>query len=133
MESEQQIFCENCNQKLQSLSELCKSCGSAKKNIVLEFVDKIEPTLKDCLSGKVQNPFLRSKDKLREKFTLGASQSANGEWVEKNQIINRDKDYYFEEVKNSEGEIIHHCEEKLSEHIGHGSDKFNKPRSLGYA
>jgi hypothetical protein len=81
MDSEQQIFCGNCNGKLQSLSESCESCGSVKKNIVLELADKFQ--LKDCIDGKVINPSLRSKDKMREKFTFGASQSANGNWAEK--------------------------------------------------
>lgn len=129
MDSEHQIFCGNCNEKLQSLSEPCESCGSVKKNIVLELADKFEFELKDCIDGKVINPSLRSKDKLREKFTFGASQSANGDWAEKTRIVNRDKDYYFEEVKNSKGKIIHHCEEKLSDHKGHGTDKFNNPTS----
>jgi len=127
MDSEQQMFCGNCNHKIQNLSGPCESCGSIKKNIVLELVDKFEFELKDCIDGKIINPSLRSKDKMREKFTLGASQSANGDWAEKTRIVNRDKDYYFEEVKNSKGEIIHHCTEKLSEHIGHGTDKFNNP------
>jgi len=127
MDSEQQIFCANCNDKLQSLSEPCKSCGSIKKNIVLELIDKFEFELKDSIDGKVINPSLRSKDKMREKFTIGASQSVNGDWAEITRIVNRDKDYYFEEVKNSKGETIHHCEEKLSDHKGHGTDKFNNP------
>jgi len=38
--------------------------------------------------------------------------------------IDREKDRYFELVTNVDtGQVIHRCDEKLSEHCGHGSDK----------
>ena len=48
-------------------------------------------------------------------------------WVHKEQIINRRDDHYREVVTDPEtGEVIHHCDEPLSEHLGHGSDKSKK-------
>jgi hypothetical protein len=42
-------------------------------------------------------------------------------------VIDRDNNRYFEMVTDYEsGEIIHHCEEPLSEHQGHGSAKPKK-------
>lgn len=49
-----------------------------------------------------------------------------GIWVRKERIIDRDKDHYREVITNPEtGEVLHHCEEPLSEHRGHGSAKDN--------
>ena len=44
--------------------------------------------------------------------------------MEKLRCINRKDDRYTEIVRDPEtGEVIHHCDEKLSDHTGHGSDK----------
>lgn len=44
--------------------------------------------------------------------------------VHKQRIIDRDNDHYFEQVTDYEtGEVIHHCEEPLSQHQGHGDAK----------
>jgi len=44
--------------------------------------------------------------------------------MDKERVIDRDNDVYKEKVVDPKtGETIHHCEEKLSEHYGHGSDK----------
>ena len=42
-------------------------------------------------------------------------------------VIDRDNDQYFERVTDYEtGEVIHHCKEPLSQHLGHGSDRQKK-------
>jgi len=47
-----------------------------------------------------------------------------GVWMEKTRVIDRDNDLYKETVKNPKtGEVIHHCEEPLSQHKNHGSAK----------
>lgn len=44
--------------------------------------------------------------------------------VHKQRVIDRDNDHYFEKVTDYEtGEVIHHCEEPLSQHQGHGDAK----------
>ena len=44
--------------------------------------------------------------------------------VHRGRTIDRDNDRYFEKITDYEtGEIIHHCEEPLSQHQGHGSAK----------
>ena len=48
-------------------------------------------------------------------------------WVYKEWIINRRGDHYREVITDPEtGEVIHHCDEPLSEHRGHGSAKSKK-------
>jgi len=44
--------------------------------------------------------------------------------VHRARVIDRDNDSYFEKITDYEtGEIIHHCEELLSQHQNHGSAK----------
>lgn len=43
--------------------------------------------------------------------------------------VDRENDRYSETVTEYEtGIVIHHCNEKLSEHTGHGSAKRPKPK-----
>ena len=46
-----------------------------------------------------------------------------GDWVHKKRMINNRADRYFEHVEDEAGNVIHHCDELLSEHRGHGSAK----------
>jgi len=47
--------------------------------------------------------------------------------MKKNRVIDKNNDKYFEQVIDPEtGETVHHCEEPLSEHFGHGTAKFKK-------
>ena len=77
---------------------------------------------------------LKSKEKeegqkkpVREKV-LGDDYSRTLERnVNLKRIIDRENDYYLEEVTDPQtGESIHYCHEPLSEHTGHGSDKEKK-------
>ncbi len=46
----------------------------------------------------------------------------SGRWMKLERVIDREKDQYKEKVTNPQtGEIVHRCEELLSEHRGHGS------------
>lgn len=49
---------------------------------------------------------------------------SSGRWYKKVRIIDRAHDYYLEEVTDPETKrVIHRCEEPLTQHLGHGSDK----------
>jgi len=42
--------------------------------------------------------------------------------MHKERIIDREKDLYFEKVKDKEtGQVVHECDEPLGEHRWHGS------------
>jgi hypothetical protein len=48
-------------------------------------------------------------------------------YVHRQRVIDRDNDRYFEKITDYDtGEIIHYCEEPLSQHINHGSAKSKK-------
>lgn len=118
------VTCQDCKTELTDINKVCPNCNSNKKLITLELFEEIELKLYDSISGKKINPKLSSKKKVIEKFFDGHSQSANGDWAYKKQIISSEKDYYYEEVKSSSGETIRFCEEPLSEHKNRGSAKF---------
>ena len=47
--------------------------------------------------------------------------------VHRVRVIDRDNDKYFERITDYQSsEVIHECEEPLSQHIGHGSDTSNR-------
>jgi hypothetical protein len=74
---------------------------------------------------KVKDPTLRGKGKIKIEQLVGDDlHRTSGKWYKKIRVIDRENDRYLETVTDPEtGEVVHHCEEPLSEHFGHGSDK----------
>ena len=72
---------------------------------------------------------LRSRQPNRANFnyeeTTGQDWSVSlNRWVTKHRIVDRDADRYLEFVVDDEtGDILHECEEKLSDHQGRGLAK----------
>jgi len=51
----------------------------------------------------------------------------SGKWMKLERIIDRAKNWYKEVVTDPRtGEVVHRCEEPLSDHKGHGSAKHGK-------
>jgi len=65
-------------------------------------------------------PVLKAR-KIKYEQIVGHESSADERIVYKTRIIDNIQDVYFEEVKDSNSNIVHKCEEKLSGHKGHGS------------
>lgn len=105
----------------------CPKCGSQKKTVCLSFSEDINLQLKDSLRGKVKDVTKTGKEKLRKDFLTGDDlHRKSGKWYKKDRCIDKDNDHYKEMVVDPEnGEVIHHCEEPLREHRGHGSAKKN--------
>jgi hypothetical protein len=106
----------------------CPNCGSQSLTIRLGFSDTVDLNLKDRLDGKVIDPSLSSKKKVRRTFMVGADKRVkDGRWMHKERTLDRDLNQYKERVIDPlTGEVVHHCEEPLSDHTGHGSDKPRK-------
>ena len=129
MADDRGICCTDCGEPLDeevySIQESapCLNCGSQKKTVELSFVDSLQ--LRDSLRGKIKDVTKTGKDKLRKDFFTGDDlHRKSGKWYKKERCIDKDNNHYKELVFDPEtGEIIHHCEEPLSEHRGHGSDK----------
>ena len=69
------------------------------------------------------------KKPIAEGFTRPETSRSTGIVVERKMNVDRENDRYSETVTEYEtGIVIHHCNEKLSEHTGHGSAKRPKPK-----
>ena len=130
MNSKAIVTCKNCGEKLpdewiqSSSKNMCPKCGSLLQKIELSIEDTLPP-MHDSLNGKVKDNNFTGKRKVRQEFFVGDDlRKSDGKFVKKERYIDRDNDSYKETVVDPENnKVIHHCEEKLSEHIGHGSDK----------
>ena len=82
----------------------------------------------DSLRGKVKDPRATGKKKvIREMFTGADMHQQSGKWYQKDRVVDRKSNRYSEKVTDPEtGEVIHHCDEPLDKHIGHGSAKTRK-------
>lgn len=120
----QKIVCDSCGTELNELNIICPNCGHDKQILHINIEDSVE--VYDFFELKGKNDSYNGKRKLRLHHIEGHELSYNGAFVYKLRIIDKDRDYYIERVRDKAGNIIHECEEKLSEHIGHGSAKFKK-------
>ena len=83
----------------------------------LEMHDGLRAKIKDTTMPSMKNPRvdLFAGDDLRK---------SDNKWITKERVIDKNKDLYREVVKDpTTGEIVHHCEEHLSQHFGHGAAK----------
>ena len=130
------ITCMNCGAKLpdewagSAERDRCPKCGSQLATMSLNIIEEVlEPY--DCVRGKIEDKNLSSKKKLKYDFIEGYEiRKLDGRLMKKSRIIDKVNDKYVEKVVDPEsGEIVHLCEEPLSEHVGHGSAKLNTPKN----
>jgi RecJ-like exonuclease len=117
-----EIRCGDCGKKLSERDEICSNCGSKKLHQVLILEEKLE--IHERIKGKIKEKGAKPV----QEFTAGDDLHRKSEkWHHREMYIDRKNDSYREIVKDkTTGEIIHKCEEPLSEHIGHGSAKHKK-------
>ncbi len=128
------IECADCGAKLpdewiSSKSKgACPKCGSNQKTIHLNIVEEAAVDIRESLTGKVKDVNFNSKKNPRYEFFEGDDlRKSDGKWMSKSRVIDKYNDKYLEKVTDPEtGDVVHHCEEPLSDHFGHGSDKFKK-------
>lgn len=125
MEIDNGIYCSSCQADLGELATgvPCPECGSTARTITVTILEEL--TAYEAWSTQRRNPDLKSADKVRQRDFLGYEMSRRlGRMVHKVRSIDRDADRYLETVTDPiSGEVIHHCEEPLSQHTGHGSAK----------
>ena len=101
---------------------LCPSCGSSSRLSLEGSISAHGKLGMKARHGSGGRPFLEavSSDDLHRKTGL---------WMRLERIIDRVKDSYKEKVIDPRsGQIVHECEEPLSQHRGHGSAKQGKKR-----
>ncbi len=117
------IVCYDCGSELKPEMEHCQECGS--KNRIIKSKIEERPDIKEKIHIKEKKA--GKKKPTRESIYGDEISKATGKWIDKKRIIDRKNDRYIETITDPEtGEIIHHCDEKLSEHTGHGSAKTAK-------
>lgn len=103
-----------------ALRSACPQCGCTRRLVKKPI--NIEPRGHVSMSAKAKTPGGRKP--FLEHLSGAFLRRKTREWVQKVRRIDRGEDRYFEEVTDPEtGEVIHHCDEPLSEHRGHGSAK----------
>lgn len=128
------VRCSDCSVTLpvewehESVDRPCPKCGSIRKDIQMEVVEDVGIEVHDSMKAKVKDPSLPSKKNPRVDIFAGDDiRKSDGTWMKKERVIDRDRDYYKETVIDPKtGKVIHHNEEPLSEHFGHGTAKFKK-------
>ena len=78
--------------------------------------------LRDGIRYKLVNPKQSGRNKIAlEGFNSYSFNRSQGKLVQHERAIDRGNDRYYELVSDPDtGEVIHRCEEKLSEHRGRG-------------
>lgn len=114
-----EIYCKDCNNLLKNEIDVCEKCGSSEKIIHLTVTDEIKLFDQIRIKSKGNKKFLQD-------YIDGYESSVTYTMVHKKRIIDKIEDYYIEEIKDLDGNLIHRCEEKLSEHSGHGYAKFKR-------
>ena len=103
----------------------CNACGSIKRVLHVNVIEKIQAIDGYALKGKRPG---RKKPFIEERSLPDYSRSRD-KFVHLQRTIDRDNDLYSEKVTDYQtGELIHKCEEPLSQHQGHGSAKHQKPK-----
>ncbi len=106
--------------------ELCPNCGSILRNVHITVNDSA--TAYDSLRVKQKDPSKKSKDKLRVDSFSGYERSHMlNKIVEKQKVIDKNNNRYHEKIIDPDTkEVIHECNEKLSDHKNHGYAKLKK-------
>lgn len=104
----------------------CPDCGSTSRSYLGSLSDGI--VFHDGHRTKVKRPSLPSAKKLRADTYSGVEHShKHGKLVRVHRTIDKDNDRYVEKVTDLHtGEILHECDEPLSEHINHGTAKYRR-------
>ena len=97
----------------------CTECGSTVRSYSLTFRAEIMPTAN--IKGRKYPDRRRGRHWLIEFFDGLELSSRLGELVRKSRRIDRENNRYQEHVETKDGQVLHHCEEPLSEHVRHGS------------
>lgn len=124
------VNCGNCGSELDEdvssgveYRQSCPHCGSLTRRVSITVSDTIHVHSKMKVAARHGNrgrPFL-------EQIIGDDLYGKTGKWMIRQMIIDRAKDWYRETVTDPEtGEVVHHSEEPLTQHRGHGSSKKRK-------
>ena len=100
----------------------CPVCGSTSRQFFAEIMDKLHVEDSHGMEGRRAGLGRRKGWFVRSFTRLVAQVSRGGALAYHTRLMDRDANRYVETVAMRDtGEVIHHCDEPLSEHQGHGS------------
>ena len=98
----------------------CPSCGSLARNFSVHVHETL--TLREKIGLKHKRP--GHKKPIYESVSGDDLHRATGQWNKLTREIDRENNRYKEVIVNpASGEVLRHCDEPLTEHIGRGSAK----------
>ena len=98
----------------------CGNCGGTKRKYHVSISESV--VARDGIGVKAKR--VGEKKSYIEELAVPDYSRSLGKVVHRERAIDRDNDRYFEKITDYEsGAIIHHCEEPLSQHQGHGNAK----------
>ncbi len=117
------ITCNKCGHELQEKERVCPNCGSKKRTMHITAREELHIATSERL--KIKDSQLPSNKKLRFDLIQGSvkSEITPNKRAKIKRVIDKNHDSYYEHVEDYDGTVLHHCEEPLSEHYGHGSAK----------
>ena len=121
------VICNNCGVQLDESASLpseqrapCPNCGSTARRFAKPLQGQLLP--RGQLVSKARHE--GSRKVFLESLTGASFYRDLKKWVRRKRIIDRDNHWYSEIITDPETcEVIHRCEEPLSQHRGHGSAK----------
>jgi len=123
------IECADCGAEVDGHGDMpeqripCNKCGSTKRNYHVSISEVV--IARDGIGVKAKHGG-EKKPYIEDLGIPDYSRSLN-KVVHRARIIDRDNDRYFEKITDYEsGEVIHHCDEPLSQHQGHGNSRTKK-------
>ena len=98
----------------------CDACESTKRRHTISLMETL--VARDGYGFKAKR--LTQKKPYVEGLSRPDYSYSRGKLVHLQRLIDRDNDQYLEKITDYEtGEVIHHCDEPLSRHQGHGDAK----------
>ncbi len=106
----------------------CENCESINRNLEMDLENQLQ--LHEMLESKQKRPVHKKpivEDRSGEELTI-----KTGRFSKKERVIDRLNNRYYEFVQDPEtGEVLWECDEKLTDHYGHGSARRSTEASHG--
>ena len=120
------VQCGNCESPLdedrnEPHRQPCPRCGSTKRIFNHAVAETIQ--FKQMLGMKIRNPSFTGRGHVRIEQLVGDDlHRKTWKWFKRERVIDRQNDRYFEKITDPEtGQVVHHCDEPLTQHFGHGT------------
>ena len=119
------VACGECGISLESAAATnCPGCGSTSVIVDIVASDDTSIRVLDAVRLKQRDSSLSSKKNPIREVRAGLRQDHSGRVVQEHRVIDKRNNTYSEHIVDAAtGETIHQCEERLSDHQGHGHAK----------